>query len=453
MKHGKKEVDDICGYSSEFRKSKDWRFFVHAAKNLAQAVVGVHVKNQVIGDLNDKNILVSPDNVEVTLIDTDSFHIAVGSKTHRCTVGMSEFIAPEIHGINFRSAALPTFTEHTDNFSLAILIFKLLMNGLHPFYNSDGSSIEENMRHGVSPCFIKSKKGMPFEVPYAPPIDILPQNLQGLFKRAFVDGATAPKKRPSAREFYNELEKLADDSNMQGCPYIAWHKFPIWVNECPWCAVTAKMGALMSGGSPASPGVSRSVSVHGNYEAAPAMSFTGSRLPAPIKDSMKITAIVACIVIMLVTIGIIIAGFYMLNPWIFIISAVITGIIALIRLPKFDYANSFDTSPNVPSYFSASYKKDNKIRFVLIPRWCLWIFNTLCLAMVSLCTSLIVMGAFVFFTNLWMFVGITLLGLFGALYLFEKRTLWTKTALGITMGVITILAMLANLGLLLNVLI
>jgi hypothetical protein len=70
--------------------------------------------------------------------------------------------------------------------------------------------------------------------------------------------------------------------------------------------------------------------------------------------------------------------------------------------------------------------------------------------MVSLCISLAVMGAFVLLPNLWLFVGLTLLGLFGSLYLFEKRTLWTKSALGITTGTIAILAFLVNLGSLLN---
>jgi DNA-binding helix-hairpin-helix protein with protein kinase domain len=162
LKDGKKEVADICRDSSTFRKDKNWLFFVHTAKNLAQAVAGVHAKNQVIGDLNAKNILVSPNDAQVTLIDTDSFHITVGDKknptTHRCNVGIGEFIAPEIQGIRFSDAPLPTFTEQTDNFSLAVIIFKLLLNGLHPFYNPDGSSLEDNMRHGVSTALVKPKK-------------------------------------------------------------------------------------------------------------------------------------------------------------------------------------------------------------------------------------------------------------------------------------------------------
>lgn len=36
-------------------------------------------------------------------------------------------------GINLQNAALPTYTENTDNFALAIHIFALLMNGCHPF--------------------------------------------------------------------------------------------------------------------------------------------------------------------------------------------------------------------------------------------------------------------------------------------------------------------------------
>ena len=105
----------------------------------------------MIGDLNDKNVLVDMETAQVTLIDNDSFHIASNSGTHRCNVGMGEYIAPEIQGINFRKAPLPTFTTSTDNFSLAILVFKHLMNGLHPFSSAtiDDISIEDNKKKVV----------------------------------------------------------------------------------------------------------------------------------------------------------------------------------------------------------------------------------------------------------------------------------------------------------------
>jgi hypothetical protein len=248
LKHGKKEVDDICGYNSGFRRSKDWRFYVHAAKNLAQAVAGVHAINQVIGDLNDKNILISPDNAEVTLIDVDSFHITAGDKknkvTHRCAVGMSEFIAPEIHGINFRDSDLPTFTEQTDNFSLAILIFKLLMNGVHPFNSVgvDDNSIEDNIKEGLFPYDQEQGRNEGANTPfYAPPFTMLPDSLKGLFKRAFVTGAFIPQRRPSAQEFFAELETLADENNLYACTEETWHIFPNVTHECPWCEVDRRL--------------------------------------------------------------------------------------------------------------------------------------------------------------------------------------------------------------------
>jgi len=466
LKDGKKEVADIYGYDSKFRKDKDWRFFVHTAKNLAQAVAGVHAKNQVIGDLNAANILVSPDDAQVTLIDTDSFHITVGSGnnaiTHRCAVGMSEFIAPEIHGINFRDAPLPTFTKHTDNFSLAVLIFRLLLNGLHPFYNPDGSSLEDNIRHGVSTALTKPKKGDSFEVSYAPMVSILPVSLQNLFKRAFVDSVTAPKKRPSAQEFYDELVKLANDANIQQCNVDANHKFPVGNTECPWCGVAYKMAVLQGGGTVANiQNMSQSVSTHtpnnhGDFSqpytqppmTSVSMSFTGSNLPPPIKNSTNIIAKVVCGLIALVAIAIIAIGYEMIIPEMLIVFTIIAGIIAWLRLPKLDYNNSFDSPQNVPSYMLVSYQENHKLRFIFVPKWRLWIFNTLCLTLLLSSIAIIVVGVFDLLSLVWVFIGLMLMGMFGALFLFERRTLWTKNPLGIVMGVVSILAILVNVGML-----
>ncbi|MCL1881121.1 MAG: hypothetical protein FWF76_02990 [Oscillospiraceae bacterium] len=245
LKFNKVELTDVYGYDSQFRQEKDWRFFVNIAKNLALAVQGVHDINQVIGDLNDKNILVSPDNCEITLIDNDSFHIVSEDETYRCAVGRSECIPAEVQDMNFRTASLPTFTKNTDSFSLAILIFKLLMNGTHPF-NSVGineKSIEDNIINGKSPYFsdVKNLEGAAF---YTPSVDMLPMALKRLFYRAF--GAN-PDTRPSAKEFYDELSKLEKPENLQSCKAVTWHIFPDISREtveqtitCPWCVVSKR---------------------------------------------------------------------------------------------------------------------------------------------------------------------------------------------------------------------
>jgi len=242
LKQNKIELGDIYGYNSPFRtegddKMKEWRFFVALARNLARAVAGVHDIGQVIGDLNDKNILIDPETCEVTLIDTDSFHITRAEETYRCTVGKSEYVPKEVQNVKFASAELPTFTRHTDNFSLAILIFKLLMNGVHPFNSVgiDEKSIEDNIGDGRSPFFANyAKLNTAF---YAPNADIFPPVLKKLFEVAFVGSANNPEKRPSAIEFFDELVKLEKSENLYSCTTKPWHIFPSTTNECPWCAI------------------------------------------------------------------------------------------------------------------------------------------------------------------------------------------------------------------------
>ncbi|MCL2754918.1 MAG: hypothetical protein FWD35_04290, partial [Oscillospiraceae bacterium] len=250
LKQNKIELGDIYGYNSPYRtegseKMKEWRYFVALARNLARAVAGVHDIGQVIGDLNDKNILIDPETYDVTLIDTDSFHINRMEETYRCVVGKSEYVPKEVQNVKFASAALPTFTRHTDNFSLAVLIFKLLMNGVHPFNSVgiDEKSIEDNIGDGRSPFFANyAKLNTAF---YAPTADMLPPVLRKLFEVAFVTGTNNPEKRPSAIEFYDELVKLEKSENLYSCTAKQWHIFPSATSECPWCAIERRQEERM----------------------------------------------------------------------------------------------------------------------------------------------------------------------------------------------------------------
>ena len=216
---GKEKLRDIYVYDK--RQGKPWSLYIAVAKNVAAAVHNVHEIHQVIGDLNPENILVNPNDGMVTLVDTDSYHISDSRRTYRCEVGMPEYVAPELQGIHFPSAPLPTYTETTDRFALAVLIFALLMNGAHPFACKiiSGSSSKfqpiDNMQKGYCAFFPETCSGN-MDIPkYAPSMDCLPHDLQQLFKRAFVFGRQNPNNRPSAEEWYYALEKLED--NLKTC--------------------------------------------------------------------------------------------------------------------------------------------------------------------------------------------------------------------------------------------
>lgn len=238
---GKEKLRNIYVYDN--RRGKPWSLFVAIAKNLAAAVHNVHGINQVIGDLNPENILVNPRNGMVTLVDTDSYHISDSDRTYRCMVGMAEFVAPELQGIHFPSAPLPTFTKESDRFALAVLIFALLMNGAHPFacrvLSGSASKFQpiDNIKSGWCAFFRDSCPGN-MEIPgYAPDMSALPETIQRLFRRAFVAGNRTPSMRPAAEEWYYALEQL--ENHLKKCS--KGHLYYYGAKECPWCKVNAQM--------------------------------------------------------------------------------------------------------------------------------------------------------------------------------------------------------------------
>lgn len=158
---------------------------------------------------------------------------------------MPEFVAPELQGIHFPSAPLPTFTPESDRFALAVLIFALLMNGAHPFSCKviSGSSSKfqpiDNMQNGKC-AFFSDSRSSNMDIPrYAPELSSLPNNIQRLFRRAFVAGRSTPSLRPSAEEWYNALEQLED--NLKTCLKDTQHIYYYGAKECPWCKVNEKM--------------------------------------------------------------------------------------------------------------------------------------------------------------------------------------------------------------------
>jgi DNA-binding helix-hairpin-helix protein with protein kinase domain len=196
---------------------------ITVAGNLCLALNAVHTANHVCGDMNPENILVSNECV-VTLIDTDSYQIHKGKQTYRCKVAFPNCVAPELgkrlgNGADFDSLDLPTFTKETDLYGLALHIFALLMNGCHAFATAltplalSGPSIPnpripENTNSGNSAFFVPSQN---YTIPkYAPALQALPEEIQELFKRAFVNGYADPSQRPACSEWYNALHAWRD---------------------------------------------------------------------------------------------------------------------------------------------------------------------------------------------------------------------------------------------------
>ena len=230
-----------------------WGNKIRIAKNLCVVLNAVHEAGHVCGDFNPKNISVDPNTGHITFVDTDSYHITDGSNTYRCNVGMPEYLPVEIqkkmhNGLS--NAALPTFSQATDNFALAVHIFQLLMNGVHPFAcavipSQDSVPIpdtSDSILKGESP-FFKDVPGK--QIPkFAPPADILPQEIKKLFLLAFVEGHASPAARPSAETWYYALERL--EKSLKKCKDVGHHEYHNSQSSCPWCAADKRFSGALS---------------------------------------------------------------------------------------------------------------------------------------------------------------------------------------------------------------
>jgi len=188
-----------------------WKHLFTTAYNVASAIAAIHEKNYCVGDLRETNILAA-DNALIALIDCDSFQIKdpVTGKIFYTRVGIDEYLPPELQNESFGKNY---DRYYSDLFGLGIIIFKLLMNGVHP-YAAKGKLVEDaptpkmKIIKGYFPYVNKFHEIGDIKPPdYAPPFEIIPPEIQNLFIKCFVDGHKNPEERPAAKEWFNALQK------------------------------------------------------------------------------------------------------------------------------------------------------------------------------------------------------------------------------------------------------
>ena len=250
------------GASSKYPEMP-WRSKIIIAENLCAVLHGLHEASHVCGDLNPKNISVNPGSGLIVFLDTDSYHIQDGMKTYRCDVAIPEYLASEIQAkmrgdCTLATAPLPTFTKETDYFALAVHIFQLLMNGAHPFAcavipgRQDSVAApqpSDNIVKGLFP-FMQNIPGMKIPV-YAPSINILPEDMKQLFKRAFIDGHRNPGARPSPVEWHAALRRLRN--SLVQCHDVPNHQYYNKLDACPWCKAENAFTQTLLAQTPISP--------------------------------------------------------------------------------------------------------------------------------------------------------------------------------------------------------
>lgn len=217
----------------QWTKKATWGHLVNVAANLCLAVESVHRVAAVIGDFQERNILVA-NTTQVTLVDCDSMQFIDPAGTQfLCAVGRPEFTAPELANANLRTDPRE---QPSDLFALAVHIHLLLMAGNHPFlrgtWTGDGDQPDAlTLARGGHWAGGPSSSLRPH--PLAPPVTFLPLELQRLFVRAFTDGVHDPFWRPTGTEWRQALSRV----RVLNCQTEGTHQFPVGATECPWCAI------------------------------------------------------------------------------------------------------------------------------------------------------------------------------------------------------------------------
>lgn len=217
-----------------------WNHGLAMAHNLAWVMANVHSKDYVVGDVNVQNVRVLAEGL-ISIIDIDSFQIRDSSrnKVYPCTVTTPEYAAPEITGEIMLQGKR---SANQDCFSLAVIVYGLLMCGNHPFagvYKQEGDPPE--LGTAIKRGYTVFDPSGPFSIrPSMPPLSFLPPEIHRLFERCFLDGHAKPDKRPSAQEWKDALWRVYSHSGGYGngtktCAKSDLHIYPVHLESCPWC--------------------------------------------------------------------------------------------------------------------------------------------------------------------------------------------------------------------------
>lgn len=220
---------------TEFPKAK-YRFLITVAYNLCVALNEIHTVGAVVGDFNQRNILVSPDGT-VKFLDCDSFQIRTPSgEVFGCPVGVPDYLAPELHVADLESVIR---TPNQDNFTLAVFIFQLLFLGRHPFQGIGGpDELGECIKRHLYAYGRAGKSAGIRQPDYVLQVDAVTPVLVDLFECAF-DASAVHGSRPNAIAWASALKTMLDQ--VVQCSVNPSHEFhPGRAKGCPFCAIYSK---------------------------------------------------------------------------------------------------------------------------------------------------------------------------------------------------------------------
>lgn len=176
---------------------------LYAAYNLTSVVAALHACGHYIVDLKPSNVSIYKKTMLVAMFDCDGFSIR-GEDNDRYP---AEFVSEEYIYPEGMEQTCAEMGEEQDKFALAVIIFKLLNEGIHPFSGTPRKkenmlSIQERIAkyhyaYGIWPDSYQAPH--PYSIH-----DYFDKTTMNLFERAFNKGS----ERPSALEWQQHLDYL-----------------------------------------------------------------------------------------------------------------------------------------------------------------------------------------------------------------------------------------------------
>ncbi|HIP49328.1 MAG TPA: hypothetical protein EYG92_10240 [Lutibacter sp.] len=160
----------------------------------------LHSKNILIGDINPLNLLIDEKDPRICwIIDTDSFQV----DEFPCPVGTDIFTPPRLQGVNFKNVLRKKEDEY---FSMAIMLFMILMPGKHPYSRIGGESPALNIKSKKFPYKMSGKME---DVPLGY-WRVIWSHFTKKLKQAFID-VFANEKVITPKEWINILNEYIDE--------------------------------------------------------------------------------------------------------------------------------------------------------------------------------------------------------------------------------------------------
>ena len=150
----------------------------------------------------------------------------------KCEVGIPEYLPPELAGHPL--GTVQRLPEH-DRFGLAILAYKLLMMGRHPYMGIYPNELDDGVATAIANGWYVHHPRAIAQGVRPPPAGLdlatVGPSIADLWTQTF---AGRPANRPTTATWISALEALG--SNLVGCRSNTQHRYRRNSASCPWCA-------------------------------------------------------------------------------------------------------------------------------------------------------------------------------------------------------------------------